>query len=332
MKTCLQPRQRLNLRQLKKKYGTKSDVLQARKRIAPISKDIVKHYFENIFDNGFKAQVVASSRVAAIRYKEYIDKSIEEYTAEYALRPDADPERTKLMKAVTSAARITWDNNDKPELIRLAKEAEQKLGVDNVNFKTKYDPEKPNSDVAFLIVKDMLLTGFDASIEQVMYVDKKMTDHTLLQAIARVNRVTKGKDFGYVVDYYGITNHLTEALKAYSEEDLKPNEALSEVTTELPTLQYRYQQLVNLFESKKVKRIEEYVNYKITSVDEQQLILEQCLRVLEDIKTRADFAVKFKLFLKSADVLLSKPEGRKYIPAIKAFGHIHYTSSKPIQR
>ena len=311
------------LEAIKKKYGTKSDVLQARKRIAPISKDIVKHYFENIFDNGFKAQVVASSRVAAIRYKEYIDKSIEEYAMEYAIRPDADPERIKRMKAVTSVARITWDNNDKPELMRLAKEAEQKLGVDNVNFKTKYNPDKPNSNIGFLIVKDMLLTGFDASIEQVMYVDKKMTDHTLLQAIARVNRVTKGKDYGYVVDYYGITNHLTEALEAYSEEDLKPDQVLSDVTTELPTLKYRYQQLVSLFENKGVKKIEAFVNYKITSVQEQQLILEQCLRILEDINTRANFAVKFKLFLRSADVLLSKPEGREYIPAIKAFGHIH---------
>ena len=76
-------------------------------------------------------------------------------------------------------------------------------------------------DIYCLIVKDMLLTGFDAPTEQVMYVDKKMADHTLLQAIARVNRVTKGKDYGYVVDYYGITNHLREALDAYSEHDLK---------------------------------------------------------------------------------------------------------------
>lgn len=314
---------RAELEAIKKKYGTKRDVLQAPKRIASISKNIVQHYFENIFDNGFKAQVVASSRVAAIRYKEYIDKFIEEYTAEYSRQPTADPERIIRMKAVTSVARITWDNNDKPQLIRLAKEAEQKLGVDNVNFKAKYNLGNPSSNIGFLIVKDMLLTGFDAPIEQVMYVDKKMTDHTLLQAIARVNRVTKGKDYGYVVDYYGITNHLTEALKAYSEEDLKPDEALSELTTELPTLKYRYEQLLTLFKNKKVDKIKEYVNYKISSVPEQQILLEQCLEVLKDIKTRADFAVKFKLFLKSADVLLSKPEGRAYIPAIKAFGHIH---------
>ncbi len=311
------------LEEIKKKYGTKKDVLQAPKRIEAISRNIVRHYFENIFDNGFKAQVVASSRIAAIRYKEYIDKSLKEYITDYAKQANGDSERIKRMSFITSVSRITWENNDKPQLIRLAKEAELKLGNDNINFKNKYDLEKPKTSIGFLIVKDMLLTGFDAPIEQVMYVDKKMTDHTLLQAIARVNRVTKGKDYGYVVDYYGITHHLKEALAAYSEHDLDLNQVLSDITTELPILKYRYQQLIDLFKDNEVDKIEEYANYKITSISDQLSILEHCLNVLEDPIIRADFAVKFKLFLKSADVLLSKPAGRPYIPAVKVFGHIH---------
>jgi type I restriction enzyme R subunit len=311
------------LNAIKRKYGTKRDVLQAPKRIEAISKDIVKHYFENIFDNGFKAQVVASSRLAAIRYKEHIDHAAKEYVAEYAKRSDADQERIKEANFITSVARITWENNDDPNLIKLAKEAESKLGEDNKNYKSKIDLEKPDTGIAFLIVKDMLLTGFDAPIEQIMYVDKRMTDHTLLQAIARVNRVTKGKDYGCVVDYYGITNHLKEALDAYSEHDLALEEVFSDVSTELPVLKYRYEQLVNLFKKHKVEEIEDYVNYRMKNVADQLLVLEKCLDTLEDIKTRGDFAVKFKLFLKSIDVLLSKPAGREYIPAMKAFGHIH---------
>ncbi len=308
---------------IKKKYGTKSDVLQARKRIEPISKDIVNHYFENIFDNGFKAQVVASSRIAAVRYKEYIDKAIREYTEEYEKLPNADPERVKRMKFITSVVRITWLNNDEPQLIRLAKEAELKLGDDNKNYKSKFDLEKPSTSIAFLVVKDMLLTGFNAKMEQVMYVDKRMTDHTLLQAIARVNRVTKGKDYGYVVDYFGITNHLKEALEAYSEHDLELEHVFSDVSTEFPLLKYRYEQLVRLFKDHGVDEIEDYVNYRIRTVSDQLMILEKCLDVLEDITVRADFAAKFRLFLKSMDVLLSKAAGRTYIPALKALGHIH---------
>jgi type I restriction enzyme R subunit len=308
---------------IKKKYGTKGDVFQAPKRIEAISRDIIKHYFENIFDNEFKAQIVASSRAAAVRYKEYIDKALREYIEAYEKQPNADPERIKRMKFITSVVRITWMNNDDPQLIRLAKEAEIKLGDDNKNYKSRFDLEKPNTSIAFLIVKDMLLTGFDAPVEQVMYVDKKMTDHTLLQAIARVNRVTKGKDYGYVVDYYGITNHLKEALDAYSERDLELENVFSDVSTELPVLKYRYEQLVKLFKDHKVVEIEDYVNYRIKNVSDQLLILEKCLDVLEDIRTREDFAVKFRLFLKSMDVLLSKTAGRAYIPALKAFSHIH---------
>lgn len=308
---------------IKKKYGTKGDILSAKRRIKAISRDIVKHYFENIFDNGFKAQIVASSRRVAVRYKNAIDEALDEYIAAYEETPNADPERVERMKFLTSVVRITWQNNDHPEMIRLAKEAKAKLGEDNNNFKSNVDLTKPRTSVTFLIVKDMLLTGFDAPIEQVMYVDKRMADHTLLQAIARVNRVTKGKDVGYVVDYYGITNHLKEALAAYSEEDLRFDDVFTDVHTELPILKYRYEQLIKLFKDHKIEKIEDYVNYRIRNVNEQLDILDKCLDVLEDVKLRADFAVKFKLFLKSMDILLPKPVARPYIPALKAFGHIH---------
>jgi type I restriction enzyme R subunit len=97
----------------------------------------------------------------------------------------------------------------------------------------------------------------------------------------------------------------------------------SDVGTELPLLKYRYEQLVKLFRDSKVDEIEDYVNYRIRGVSNQLLVLEKCLDVLEDIRIRADFAAKFRLFLKSMDVLCSKPAGRAYIPALKAFGHIH---------
>jgi hypothetical protein len=74
------------------------------------------------------------------------------------------------------------------------------------------DPDKDLTGIAFLIVCDMLLTGFDAPVEQVMYIDKRLREHNLLQAIARVNRVATNKHRGFIVDYIGLANHPTQAL------------------------------------------------------------------------------------------------------------------------
>ena len=308
---------------IKHKYGTTGSVLEAKMRIDKISRDIVKHYFENIFDNGFKAQIVASSRLAAIRYKEFIDNALKEYIREYENSENCDPERLKKMKFLKSVARITWENNELPQIVRIAKEAKRDLGHDNVNFKSKFDYNNPNSGIAFLIVKDMLLTGFDAPIEQVMYIDKRMTDHTLLQAIARVNRVEQGKDVGLIVDYFGITHHLKDALDAYSADDLDLENVFLDLSVEIPKLKIRYKKLIELFQNKGINEIEEYVNYQIDNQAVRIRILEKCLHCLEDVKFRADFGVKFRLFLESMDILFANPAAKDYIPPMKAFGHIH---------
>jgi type I restriction enzyme R subunit len=119
------------------------------------------------------------------------------------------------------------------------------------------DPDKEYTGIAFLIVWDMLLTGFDAPIEQVMYIDKKIREHTLLQAIARVNRVRKGKNRGYVVDYIGLANHLTEALTLYAATEGKEElrDGIKNITSELPILEERYQRLLQHFKAAGFNRI-----------------------------------------------------------------------------
>ena len=92
----------------------------------------------------------------------------------------------------------------------------------------------------------MLLTGFDAPIEQVMYIDKKVKNHNLLQTIARVNRVAKGKTRGYIVDYIGLTDHLKEALSIYAADDQKDlHDSLKDIASEVPVLEARYRRLFN---------------------------------------------------------------------------------------
>jgi type I restriction enzyme R subunit len=101
--------------------------------------------------------------------------------------------------------------------------------------------------LAFLVVKSMLLTGFDAPIEGVMYLDRPIREAELLQAIARVNRTGHGKRCGIVVDYYGVAQHLKEALAAYADEDVEG--ALASLKDEVPVLRDRHLRVVDLFRS-----------------------------------------------------------------------------------
>src|SRR4029079_2584055 len=105
-----------------------------------------------------------------------------------------------------------------------------------------------DGDVGILIVRDMLLTGFDAPVEQVMYLDQVVLAHNLLQAIARVNRVGgESKDKGFVVDYVGIGHHLKKALDAYDEREQKEViDALSFPEQELRELKDSHAEILGL--------------------------------------------------------------------------------------
>jgi hypothetical protein len=180
-----------------------------------------------------------------------------------------------------------------------------------------------HTGVAFLIVCDMLLTGFDAPIEQVMYIDKKVKDHNLLQTIVRVNRIAKGKTRGYIVDYIGLANHLKEALFIYAaddQEDIK--DALKDITGELPVLESRYQRLAHLFHVNGVTNIEGFVRQTILDPKHTFTILEQAIEGLEDLQRRATFEVYMKQFMQSLDIILPHAAAHPYKIPIKRFGYI----------
>jgi type I restriction enzyme R subunit len=86
------------------------------------------------------------------------------------------------------------------------------------SFKKDYDYNKPESGIGIICVCDRLLTGFDAPIEQVMYLDKSLREHDLFQVITRVNRTKRGKSFGLIVNYFGVTKHLADALAIYTDK------------------------------------------------------------------------------------------------------------------
>lgn len=171
---------------LMKKYGKKEALIKLEKRMETIIQDIVEHYKLYVLPNGFKAQIVCYDREATAKYKDMLDKLVPAEWSEVVYSPgDPNSDSDDLKKYNT--------NKQKRE-----KTIEQ--------FKDANNPLK------FLLVCDMLLTGFDAPIEQVMYLDKPLRDHNLLQAIARTNRVYPNKGCGKIIDYYGVTKNLYEAL------------------------------------------------------------------------------------------------------------------------
>ena len=310
---------------IKKKYGASGDILEAENRIAAIARDLVNHYVDNILPDGFKAQVVCHSKLAAVRYQKSIRAALSDRLDREKLRekPDADLiRRIGFLKAVVVVSSDA--TNELAVITEARREAKRWNAVENFckpfDF---YDPDKRLSGIAFLIVCDMLLTGFDAPVEQVMYIDKKLREHNLLQAIARVNRVATGKGRGFIVDYIGLANHLTYALSIYTEEDVQDVLCgLKDILSELPVLEERYQRLLQHFRGAGVDRIEEFVTGTMGSQADQVALIHLAVCALKDVKRRADFEVYLKKFLQSLNLILPHEAGHAYRGPARRFGYL----------
>lgn len=311
---------------IKKKYGATGDILEAENRINAIAKDMVAHYVDNILPNGFKAQVVCHSKLACIRYQNGIGAALAERIEQEQAKTTPDAELLKRLRFLKTAVVISSDGTNEAAYITHArKQAARMNAVDNFcrNFDLE-DADKEYTGIAFLIVCDMLLTGFDAPIEQVMYIDKKLREHTLLQAIARTNRVKKGKQRGYIVDYIGLANHLTDALTLYaaSDELQELHDGMQNITSELPVLEERYQRLLQHFTALGVKNIKVFVTGELSNLDADAAVVHEAVKALKDEKQRADFEVYLKKFLMSMDIILPHTSAQPYRVPAKRFGYI----------
>ncbi|WP_432737405.1 type I restriction endonuclease subunit R [Maridesulfovibrio sp. FT414] len=309
--------------EIKKRYGATGDILEAEGRIEEIATDLVDHYIEKILPNGFKAQVAASSKLAAVRYVKYIRKALENRIEQEKSKPVPDQDLIAKLELLQASAVLSADGTNDPAIITNAiKEAKRLNAV--TNFKKTFSPDRPETGMAFLVVCDRLLTGFDAPIEQVMYIDKKIKEHNLLQTIARVNRIADGKSRGYIVDYIGLANHLQHALSIYGKDDDYDDIQMSmlDINSEVPTLESRYRRLLFLFSSNGVDEIEDFVQQRIDDPELEYNIVEDAIGILENIKRRADFEVYFKKFLQSMDIILPDPSATPYKIPVKRFGYI----------
>jgi type I restriction enzyme R subunit len=310
---------------IKKKYGAYGDLLEAENRIGAIARDLVNHYVNNILPDGFKAQVVCHSKIAAIRYQKSIREALTEQVDSERQKNPQDAELIRRLEFLKVAVVVSSDaTNELAQITEARKESKRWNAVEN--FCKPFDLEdrdKELTGIAFLVVCDMLLTGFDAPIEQVMYIDKRLKEHNLLQAIARVNRVTKGKQRGFIVDYIGLANNLTEALSIYTGEDADDlMKGLKNVSTELPILEERYRRLIQHFHACGVSEIEPFTMEKIKSPEAEVKVIHEAITAMKDIKRRADFEVYLKKFLQSLNLILPHPSGHAYRGPARRFGYL----------
>lgn len=309
---------------IRQKYGATGDILEAEDRIEEIANDLVKHYVQKVLPSGYKGQVVCSSKQAALHYQTYIRKALKQWVKDELAKPitQQDHALIKQVEFIDAMVIISSDGtNEKAAFVSARNESREKDAV--ANFKKSFDYEKPDTGIAFLIVCDMLLTGFDAPVEQVMYIDKKLKEHNLLQTIARVNRTYPGKTVGYVVDYIGLTENLKEALSLYSGKDQQDIlDTFKSVESEMPVLESRYNQLVQLFVDQGVVQIEKLVKQQLNTDAQRYEATEAAIEVLEDIKTRDSFNVYLKKFMQSMDIILPNKLAEPFKIPMYQFTHL----------
>jgi len=260
---------------IKKKYGTEQAVLEAPQRIRWVCIDLLKHYREHIQPNGFKAMIVTSSRRAAVVYKQTLDE----------------------LEGPESAVIISGKHNDEAFYAPYTDPLLQKQNIDN------YKKPLIDSGLSIIVVKDMLLTGFDAPICQVMYLDRKLKEHTLLQAIARVNRTASGKQRGFIVDYFGLSDYLTEALDMFSKEDVAG--ALQDLKDEIPKLKAMHTRVMGHFKGADIND------------------LDACILKLKDEDKRQQFEIDFKKFAKQMDIIMPDESAKPFLGDLKSLGKIN---------
>lgn len=311
--------------EIQKRYGTMIAYLESADRVMKNARDMMTHYVADILPNGFKAQVVASSILAAVRYKIALERLIPEFIEAEETKSEADRDEVMLqrLRMLKVRAVVSSQGNNEDAIIR---DARLQAAADDaiVNYRKDFNPENPTTGIGILCVCDRLLTGFDAPVEQVMYLDKNLSEHNLMQAITRVNRTKANKTHGLVVDYFGVTKNLNKALGIYNADDEKAAaDDLREFETyfkaiekEIPELEMRYNKILQRFEEEGIADIQDFLEQKMNREQEKD-ICERIVKVAESVKFRSEFDALLRLFFDIFDLLFNEPttRGNYYVPA-----------------
>lgn len=284
---------------VKKRLNAIKVVLENPQRIKVIAEDIAKHFKENI-DGKFKAMVVAGSRKACHIYKQELDRHLPSEYSEIVMTYRRDDEQPLLDRVAETRAQ--YGNRD---IADIRKDIVEK-------FREETFPK-------ILIVTDMLLTGFDAPILQVMYLDKPLKEHRLLQAVARTNRPYKDlKEAGLIIDYVGILKEFKKALEMYNEEDIKL------ALTSYDGIREEFFSLVNeILEI--LKPVCQGTGREVPRNYERETLLKACEVITTEREKEKEFIEKYKRLRKVFELLgpdnikLEYFEDYKWISAIYTY-------------
>jgi type I restriction enzyme, R subunit len=291
---------------LKRKYARAEMLNKADQVIYMRAFDISEHYRENWQGKTpFKGQLVAPSKQAAIKYNEYLNE-IGHVSSEVVISPpDAREGFDEVEAGPDDAVAAFWRKMMK----RYGSEEDYNKQIIN-QFVNGDDPE-------LLIVVSKLLTGFDAPRNVVMYLCRSLKEHTLLQAIARVNRLYEGKEFGFIVDYVSILGELDQALTMYADAGLADFDekdlagTLASINDEVAKLPQRYSDLWDLF--KEIPNPHDEEAY-------EQLLADDALRQ-EFYQRLSEYGKSLAMALSSEQFLMDAPDARltRYKDDLKRF-------------
>jgi type I restriction enzyme R subunit len=295
-------------------YGSRDAYLEAESTIEAKAKDMVAHYLAHVYPNGYKAQVVATSREAAVRYKKHIDVALAAAVADLS-KDNPRKLDLKQLKAMNTDVIISGSHNDLPRLKAFSDSSKHEASIKSFKMAFGSEEEGVNGGMGILIVNNMLLTGFDAPVEQVMYLDKVVVAHNLLQAIARVNRVSgESKDKGFVVDYVGVGHHLKKAIDTYDEREQKEViDALSFPEEELRELNDSHAAVKSLLKK-----------HGLTDMAD----LDAFFDVFYDEDLRFEFMLAFKRLTKSLNLVFPAKQALDYMADYQALTEIYVLAGK----
>ena len=291
-------------RDLQNKWARFQKVASSGQRLEYIAYDIFDHYKKTLrlSTSNFKAMFATSSKYEAIKYHEIF----QEYSD------------LKTAYVISSNEHEELDGGNKEYVAKAWQETIKNYGSEEEYLKYVKNEFIHGDEIDLLIVVDKLLTGFDAPRASTLYIDKQLKEHNLLQAIARVNRLYDGKDYGYIVDYRGLLGELDQALTNYASLDgFDPEDltgAVIDVRIEIAKAKTYYTHLEDLFSDVKFK-------------DD----LESYVVVLADITKRDDFkewlshfsrAFKLALSSEKIDDILSENEIKLYKKKIKFYNEL----------
>ncbi len=308
-------------------FGSRDAYLDSEVTIREKAKSMVEHYVSQIFPGGFKAQVIANSRIAAVTYKQMLEEALKDKIADLEENNPMNID-INLLKELRTAVVISGDRNDELSIKQYSDSTYHDRSIRSFKLPfraTDEDDPTIKGDVGIIIVNNMLTTGFDAPIEQVLYLDRVLVAHNLLQAITRPNRVgDEGKDFGFVVDYVGIGHHLKKAIDYYDE---KQGQVDNEETEEILTTIVSEDNL--LAELKRAhKAIWDFLKkYGMTDLTDEDAFFD----LFYDEEIRSTWLQLYEDFTRAFNAVLPRKEALEYLSDWKAMTEINALALKHLR-